>query len=213
MVNLDYPKDWNQLPRHERRKKIKALRREHENKTERVKRFYNWGLVFVVLLIGFFAYAKLARESSKQIESERQIKPVSLSGKEKEFHMEGKDNVSPQDDVKYKTTPPTSGGHLAQAENWGVFDKEIDDKAAVHNLEHGGVWISYKSISAEEKKILEEIGKENPQSVIVSPRLVNDSKIAVVSWGRIMKLKSADKALIQKYINTYKNQSPEKLAR
>ena len=68
-------------------------------------------------------------------------------------------------------------------------------------------------MSDEEKAILAEIGRENSQSVIVSPRSANDVKIAVVSWGRTMKLESVDKALIQKYIDTYKNQSPEKLAR
>jgi len=42
--------------------------------------------------------------------------------------------------------------------------------------------------------------------------LANDAKIAVASWGRLMKLDAVDKALIQKYIATYKNQGPEKLA-
>ena len=115
--------------------------------------------------------------------------------------------------MNYDTNPPTSGDHLAQAENWGVYEKEIDDKAAVHGLEHGGIWISYKEITDDEKAALEEIGKQNSQSAIVSPRLANDVKIAIVSWGRMMKLESADKALIQKYIDTYKNQSPEKIAR
>lgn len=81
------------------------------------------------------------------------------------------------------------------------------------DLEHGGIWISYKEIDDETKKILEEIGKSNPQSVIVSPRPANENRIAIVSWGKMMKLDLVDKALIQKYIDTYKNQSPEKLAR
>ena len=97
--------------------------------------------------------------------------------------------------------------------NWGVYDKEIADGAAVHGLEHGGIWISYKDISADEKKILEDIGRKNSGSVIVSPRAANDAKIAIASWGRMMKLETADTALIQKYIDTYKNQSPEKLSR
>ena len=63
--------------------------------------------------------------------------------------------------VEYQTNPPTSGDHLAQAENWGVYDKEIDDKAGVHSMEHGGIWISYKDIDDESKKVLEEIGKSN----------------------------------------------------
>ena len=115
--------------------------------------------------------------------------------------------------VEYQTNPPTSGDHLAQAENWGVYDKEIDDKAGVHSMEHGGVWISYKDIGEADIAVLKEIGKQNSQSTVVSPRLGNDNQIVVASWGKLMRLESVDKALIQKYIDTYKNQSPEKLAR
>jgi len=83
----------------------------------------------------------------------------------------------------------------------------------VHNLEHGGIWISYKDISEEDISILKEISKQNSQSTVVSPRSGNDNKIVIASWGKMMRLDSVDKALIQKYIDTYKNQSPEKLAR
>jgi len=120
--------------------------------------------------------------------------------------------VSTEVNVEYQTNPPTSGDHLAQAENWGIYDKEIDDKAGVHSMEHGGIWISYKDIGAEERQGLEEIGKENSQSTVVSPRSGNDNKIVVASWGKLIRLESVDKALIQKYIDTYKNQAPEKLA-
>jgi len=210
---MDYPDEWNQLPKHERKKKLKELRREHEQKSDKIKKIRNWGLIAVVLLVGVFGFIQLTKKSPEQIEFEKQVQAVSLEGKVEEFPIEGRDHVSAGTSVEYKTNPPTSGSHLGEAENWGVYEKELDDKAAVHGLEHGGIWISYKDIDDETKKILEGIGKSNPQSVIVSPRPTNDSKIAIASWGRTMKLESVDKTLIQKYIDMYKNQSPEKLAR
>ena len=47
----------------------------------------------------------------------------------------------------------------------GVNEKEVEDKAAVHGLEHGGIWISYKDVDEETIRILGEIGKENSGSV------------------------------------------------
>ena len=210
---MDYPKEWNELPKYERRQKLKQLKREQQSKAEVVKKIRNWGLIIIVLALAVVGYTQLTKKSPERLEFEQQVKTVSLEGKMEEFAIEGRNHVPAGTKVDYQTNPPTSGNHLAQPENWGIYGKEIDDKAAVHGLEHGGIWISYKDISEAEITTLEAIGKANPQSVIVSPRPANVNKIAVVSWGKMMRLESADKALIQKYIDTYKNQSPEKLAR
>lgn len=210
---MDYPEEWNELPKHERKKRLKRLRREHEHKADTIKKMRNWGLVVIVLVAGIFGFTQLTKKSPEQIEFEQQVETVSLDGKVEEFPIEGRDHVPVGTSVEYQTNPPTSGGHLGQAEEWGIYSKEIDDKAGVHNLEHGGIWISYKDISEEEIKEIEELGKQNSQSTVISPRSGNDDKVVVASWGKMMRLESADKALIQKYIDTYKNQSPEKLAR
>jgi len=210
---MEFSEDWNQLPKHERKKKIKALRRERENKSERIKRIRNWGLVVIALIIVVAGYLQLTKKSPEQIEFEQQVKTISLDGKVEEFEIEGREHIAPGTEVEYKTNPPTSGNHYGTPTDWGIYDEEISDEATVHSLEHGGIWISYKDIGEEERQILEGIGKENSQSTVVSARSGNDDKIVIASWGKFMRLESVDKALIQKYINVYKNQAPEKLAR
>jgi hypothetical protein len=210
---MNYPEEWNELPKHERKKKIIAFRHEREKKAEFIKKIRNWVLVIVIIIAGVYGFTLLTKKSPEQIEFEQRVEAVSLDGKVEEFEIEGRDHVSSDTKVDYQTNPPTSGGHLAQAEEWGVYDEEIDDKAAVHSLEHGGVWISYKDISEEDIAVLKEIGKQNSQNTVVSPRAANDKKIVVASWGKMMQLDSIDKALIQQYIDTFKNQSPEKLAK
>lgn len=210
---MDYPQEWNELPKHERRKKLKTLRRQQEEKSRLLKKIRNWGLAAAVLITGIFALSQLTGKSPEQLDLERQTAAASLEGKVDNFDIEGREHVPPGTNVEYQTNPPTSGGHLAEAKNWGIYDREIDDKAGVHNLEHGGIWITYKDLSAEEIHTLEQIGQQNPQSTLISPRSANLTKIAVVSWGKMMSLDSVDRALIQKYIDTYKNQSPERLAR
>ncbi len=210
---MDYPEEWNQLPKHERKKKINELRRESEQKAGVAQKFRNWGLIASVIVLVAVGYIQLTKKSPEQVAFEQEVKTISLDGKIEEFPIEGRDHVSAGTGVDYKTNPPTSGGHLAEAEKWGVYNKEVDDKVGVHNLEHGGIWISYKDINDEDRTILEQIGRSNSQSVIVSPRPANDNKIVIASWGRMMQLEATEKALIQKYIDTYKNQSPEKLAK
>lgn len=210
---MDYPEEWNELPRHERKKKLRALRKSLDRKTNLMKKIRNTGLIVTLIIVLVVGYKFLTQKTPEQVEYEQTVEAISLEGEVEEFEIEGRDHIPSGTDVVYNTNPPTSGGHLAQAENWGVYSKEIDDKAGVHNLEHGGIWISYKDISEEEIRVLEDLGKQNSQSTVVSPRSANDDKIVVASWGKMIKLESVDKALIQKYIDTYKNQSPEKLAK
>lgn len=220
---MDYPKEWDELPKRERKKKIRELKRRAEKKKETSKKIRNAFVVIVLVVIVVVGYRFLTKRSPEEIAFEQEVNEVSLEGIVEEFSIEGRSHVAPVTKVDYKTNPPSSGNHYDTPADWGIYEKELDDEAVVHSLEHGGIWISYKrslqeqgsykDISEETIQELKQIGKENPGSVIVSPRPQNSNKIAVVSWGRMMKLESVDKALIQKYIETYKNQSPEKLAR
>ncbi|MEK7651733.1 MAG: DUF3105 domain-containing protein [Patescibacteria group bacterium] len=112
----------------------------------------------------------------------------------------------------YNSNPPTSGPHYAQQANWGVYENPLPDEQLIHNLEHGGIWISYKDIDEQTKSELEIIGRQNPGSVVVTPRANNDSKIALASWGRLQKLDSFNQEEILSFIKANINNSPEKLA-
>ncbi|GEM_PF-1852665 len=110
----------------------------------------------------------------------------------------------------YNSNPPTSGPHLAKPLDWGVYDAPVPDAAAVHNLEHGGIWITYRpDLASGDVARLRDLAAHYPNAVILSPRPATDSPIAVVSWGRMMRLERADIGRIDSYIQTFVNQSPE----
>ena len=133
------------------------------------------------------------------------------------FSTEGRDHVADGTKVEYKTNPPTSGSHYAIPSNWGIIGHEIPDEAAVHNLEHGGVWISYKpDISDSAKKKLEEIAKSGGGKILMTPRAKNDRDLAAVSWGRVYKFDlnqdgSFDESAVKNFIKKYKNTGPEQV--
>ena len=108
----------------------------------------------------------------------------------------------------YNSNPPTSGWHYAQPANWGVHQTELPDEQVLHNLEHGGIWISYKEIDDATKAALEKIGRANSH-IIVAPRRANDAPIALASWGRLQKLERFDETAIMNFIKANKNRSPE----
>lgn len=108
----------------------------------------------------------------------------------------------------YNSNPPTSGPHYIQPAEWGIYESPLPDEQLVHNLEHGGLWISYKDIDTETKVKLEAISKANG-GVILTPRSANDQKIAIASWRHLETMDSYDETKILEFIEANKNKSPE----
>lgn len=137
-------------------------------------------------------------------------KLVSIPEMGEAYPIEGAAHVAEGTRVEHKTNPPSSGAHYANPARWSVYNKELSDGNLVHNLEHGGIWISYKpSIPQDEIKKLEDLVKTYRSKVILTPREKNDSPIALVSWGRIYKIDSFNEDAIKNFILKYKNTGPE----
>jgi hypothetical protein len=117
-----------------------------------------------------------------------------------------------KDHPAYNSNPPSSGDHWPAAAPWGVYDSEQADEWFIHNLEHGGIWISYKpsTVPAETQALLKEFAKRY-RKVIVSPREANDANIALAAWRRVQKLETFDENTILKFIESYYDQGPEKV--
>ena len=159
-------------------------------------------LTVVVLIIGVFFVTK-----------QTSPKPPEQQGLLGEYVPEqGREHIpegSPHE--QYSSNPPTSGSHHTQPQEAGIYDNELPDEYLVHNLEHGHVWISYKtsSASAELVENLKQVAKENARLVVLTPREKNDSLIALASWTRLLKLDQFDKDKIVDFIKTNRGHAPE----
>lgn len=109
----------------------------------------------------------------------------------------------------YNSNPPTSGPHYGQEADWGVYQAELPDEQVLHNLEHGGIWISYNNVDAETIAKIETLAQQYPNKLIVGPRSKNDAKIVLASWTRLLQLDQFDEATIVNFIKANKNRSPE----
>jgi hypothetical protein len=112
--------------------------------------------------------------------------------------------------TNYNSNPPSSGPHYPTPANWGVYTVEQPDQRLVHNLEHGGIWISYKDPS--DTKLVAELTKLAQQfqtKVILEPRAENPAPISLVSWGWVENLQTFDQQKIIDFYNAHKDQGPE----
>lgn len=120
--------------------------------------------------------------------------------------------------VPYTSNPPSSGAHFPSPANWGVYDYEANDRFFVHNLEHGGIWISYRpSVDAHVvehlKAIVDEFGGSK---LVMGPRAANDTDVAVAAWTRVLKFNLTDGDISEEQLNqirafykAHKNRGPE----
>lgn len=125
---------------------------------------------------------------------------------------QGRQHVGPDHGHTYNSNPPTSGPHFAQVADWGVYKEELPDEILIHNLEHGGVWISYKPDIPEDIRLkLENFYQQWGRKVIVAPRSKNDTDIALAAWNRLDKFSASEYSdeRVNRFIKAYRNKGPE----
>lgn len=129
------------------------------------------------------------------------------------FPIQGNQHVKPGDPhPAYNSNPPTSGWHYADPAPWGVSESEIPDEQAIHNLEHGGIWLTYgPSLDSETVNKLRELVKSYRSKVLLTPRAKNDFKMAAAAWGKLDTMDSFEEGRIRAFIGQFINQGPEKV--
>lgn len=139
-----------------------------------------------------------------------------------QYESEGQQHLASvdQEHAEYKTDPPTSGPHFTQPADWGMSEVEIPDEQLLHNLEHGGVVITYKPDLPEKdidtlRAIAANLTMRDDQTgdkgfkVILAPRSANTSAVALSSWGYNLKLDAVDQSKIQQFYRDRPNIAPE----
>jgi uncharacterized protein DUF3105 len=127
--------------------------------------------------------------------------------------------VSPQKG-SYNTFPPTSGQHYSQAgvapAPWGIKDANLPNEVTTHNLEHGGIVIGYNNLTPAEtdqlKSIVRALMNGTYRKIILEPYPLTDAKVALTSWGWLLKLPNVDQIQIVQFTRTHysdQNYAPE----
>jgi Protein of unknown function (DUF3105) len=106
--------------------------------------------------------------------------------------------------VRYNTVPPVGGPHSPTWQNCGAYNVPIPTVTAVHSLEHGAVWVTYKigidPVALEKLRVL-----ARKPYVLVSPYPTQPAPIIVTAWGVQLQLKNLDVSRLEDFISRYAN--------
>lgn len=114
-------------------------------------------------------------------------------------------------DVDYDRAPPIGGAHAPAWQNCGVYEEPVRDENAVHSLEHGAVWITYRpDLPAEAVETLEDKA-EGETHVLVTPYEDLDAPVVLSAWGRQLAVDSAEDGRIDEFLRAFQQgpQTPE----
>ncbi len=105
--------------------------------------------------------------------------------------------------IHYERRPPTNGDHDPLWQNCGFYEEPIEDRHAVHSLDHGVVWITYRPDLPERQiEFLRPYGNEN--YVIVSPYPDQDRPVTATSWRVQLELNGADDPRLRRFVNQFR---------
>ncbi len=113
--------------------------------------------------------------------------------------------------VTYAQTPPAGGDHSEQWQNCGIYTQAIQNENAVHSLEHGAIWITYRpDLPADQVQTLQSAVKGQPYGLL-SPFPGLPAPVVATVWGVQLKLQSASDPQLAGFIAKYADasQAPE----
>ncbi len=132
---------------------------------------------------------------------------------------EGRKHIKPREKVTYKNAIPTSGPH-GEETSWGYSPAQLPNENIIHNMEHGGIVVSYrpdldKSVVQKIKALYTEpytVDRFHPTKVVIMPRAEQQKPIVLASWNRLLELDNYDQQKLIDYYLTNVGHSPEPTA-
>jgi hypothetical protein len=118
--------------------------------------------------------------------------------------------------VTYSVTPPVGGDHNLYWMTCGIYTAPVPSERAVHNLEHGAIWITYRpSLAAADVQALTDfvLAKKPPPGAKGDNRYLDltpwkdealPSPIVVSAWGYQLKVDKPDDPRIAQFVEAFR---------
>ena len=174
--------------RNERQERQAAQRAAAERRRRRNALFLRGALVVAVLGAAALAY-RLYTQSHL-------LDAVTTASYRAGLHLAGP--------IDYTERPPVGGPHNVVWQNCGIYDVPIHNEHAVHSLEHGAVWITYRSdLPPDQVQILKSAASDD--FMLLSPYTGLASPVVASAWNHQIRLDGAADPRLQRFIDRYKN--------
>ena len=148
-------------------------------------------------------------------------------GPGKQIESNGQDHIDEgSEHPAYRTVPAASGWHYPQPlapVSWGIHTEYIPEEKRIHNLEHGGISITYNCAEptsddcnqlVESLRSIVDRAREANLKVVMSPYPGMPTKIALTAWTFIDAFDEFDEDRIKDFINSHESSpnAPERFA-
>lgn len=180
-----------------RQQRLDAVRRQQE-RAERRRRAGIWGGAALVLvgIAGSVTFAIVREQRSRPDLSA--VKTFNVS----QGHV-----TTP---VTYAQTPPAGGEHAPVWLNCGRYTQPVPNENAVHSMEHGAVWITYRTdLPATDVQALQTATPDT--YAVLSPYPDLSAPVVASAWGKQLKLSGVDDPRLTAFVRAYRQgpQTPE----
>ncbi len=169
----------------------------------------NWGPIAVagaVILVaaGIIGYGVYASVQGSQPWEDRAAAIEGVVDYRSQNNAQINDQTHKDGTLTYVTNPPVGGAHNATWQNCmgDIYTEPIANEHAVHSLEHGAVWVTYKQGLADDQvaKLRERV--EGKDYMLLSPIANLDKNVSVQVWGYQLKVDDAADTRIDDFIKT-----------
>ena len=111
--------------------------------------------------------------------------------------------------VSYSQTPPVGGAHNPIPQTCKAYDQPVPNERAVHSMEHGAVWITYRPDLP--KADVDRLAARANSFVLVSPFPNLPAPVVASAWGKQVQLTSVDDPRLTQFISEFREgpQTPE----
>ncbi|MBO2452777.1 DUF3105 domain-containing protein [Actinomadura barringtoniae] len=168
-----------------------------------------FGVIGVIVIVAI-GYAVLQTRPDKKSSASADSANTALTGVVSK-NEPNRNHVSGS--VKYDSTPPMGGDHDPMWQNCDgrVYDSPLRNENAVHSLEHGAVWITYKPglAAAQVDKLKSKVNRTD--YTLMSPYPGLDASIVLSAWGKQLKLQDASDGRVDAFLKEFVKgqQTPE----
>ncbi len=123
-----------------------------------------------------------------------------------EYHDHVKQIKEPEGNL-----PPVFGEHFSAWQNCGIYIEPVNLGNALHSMEHGAVWITYRpNLDLAKVKSLQDFARGHSY-VLMTPYAKQTNDVVLTAWGVQLAIDSFPDERVAKFIAYYEEgpQNPE----